>query len=642
MRFVNPPRSRIIDVRDYGAVSGQDCSAAFQNAYLAANLASGRFSNPTIIYVPDGEWLLSYPVLSRLGSADAWTNPTLSAIGKVTLHDGWRAGMIFQGQSTENTIIRVPANSPGFQDAANPRGVFITGSEAGASTNRNPNPQGGGNIAFRHGIYGLTILIEAGNPGAIGLDMVVTNRGGASNLKIIDLGGSAKYGLSFHRVGSGPAYYKNIFVEGFEYAVFQSGLNNEQRSDYHLTFEKLTIRNQKIAGIRINGMPICFRGITSYNNVPVLTNGSKRSNVSITSSTFFPNEIISKGAIAGRVPSTPIADTAIKSDLGELYLRNITNNAYQRTYEDKSITPSRIGTGNIVEYSTRLTAFASPTAPSKLDLPVLDAPEFNSVDLADYANVEDYGANGLSSADSWAAIQEAIDSGKKIVYLPNGVYWISQPLILRNNCVKLVGMTARIQRLVGFTDYPIIIRDGTHPFVCLEHLWVDGILHDCQRTLVLRHANCRLLNDPTGVLATSPNAIGGRTFVEDVMAIINSDYPHDFWLRQYDPEFAVYNLKVTGGTCWVSGAKMETDSDFGTYSTNILARQGARLQIDSMHIYPLKDIPKNIAAIEIDEAKAQINFRIGTGTFGTVIKEKRNGVTRTMNVFNTSLFRSQA
>lgn len=648
--FFNPPGSRLADIRDFGAVNGQDCSAAFQNAYIWANANASRFANPKPVFVPKGVWLVRYPILSRIGSADAYTNPTLTAIGKVALYDGWQAGMIFIGESTHESIIRVPANSPGFQDTNAPIGVFTTGSELGGSSTaiRQPNPTGGGNIAFRHGIYNLTIIIEANNPGAIGIDSVVTNRGGVEDVRIVDEGGSAKYGLSFHRTGSGPALYKGIVIEGFDHAIWQGTLAGLQKSDYHLTFEDITIANQRAAGFGLNGIVTSIRGLVSYNSVRVLKNISSRSNITLTNATLHKTSVIAKGAVAGVDTEAPAlaGTTAITSTGGQLYLKNIiNNNAYETTYRDTSVSPARSATSNVSEYFTKFTnsIFTGKNGSSRLNLPVLNAPIFNSQDLQDYVNVEAYGANGRATTpvDCSDAIQQAIDSGKSIVYFPNGTYYISKSIILRGGAVKLIGLTARVARMSSFTGFPFVMADGTSPYVILEHLRFDGLLHDSQRTLVMKHCNCESFGIGTNInFRNTVNSIGGRTFIEDCMASINADFPHDFWCRQLNSEFCADNMRITGGSCWVNGYKTEGDTSRPTtFSTNVRALNGARVQIEGAHMYPLASIPARIAAIEIVDSEVQINFRTGgVGGYATTIRETRGGVTETRNESNTAMF----
>ena len=59
--------------------------------------------------------------------------------------------------------------------------------------------------------------------------------------------------------------------------------------------------------------------------------------------------------------------------------------------------------------------------------------------VAEWANVDNFGADPTGSMDSAAAIQKAIDSGAKAVFFP-GSYRLTQTVILRGAVCRIVGL----------------------------------------------------------------------------------------------------------------------------------------------------------------------------------------------------------
>ena len=106
--------------------------------------------------------------------------------------------------------------------------VIRTGSEDPS------NPDGSGNQAFRHSIYHLTIDTGTGNPGAIGLDYLASNRGAVEDVIIRSGDGEGFCGLSMMRQWPGPALIKRVSILGF-----QSGIMI-QHYEYSMKTEKNT------------------------------------------------------------------------------------------------------------------------------------------------------------------------------------------------------------------------------------------------------------------------------------------------------------------------------------------------------------------------------------------------------------------
>ena len=137
------PADAVLDVTrpPYAVVpdDGQDDAAAIQRA-VSENLDRG-----VALFFPNGVYDLDQGIVFR------------DTKGK------WRPHVAIRGESREGTVFRLREQAAGMQDAANPRGVFTTGSfwEPG------DHESGGGNKAFRNNFSDFTLDTGRGNPGAL-------------------------------------------------------------------------------------------------------------------------------------------------------------------------------------------------------------------------------------------------------------------------------------------------------------------------------------------------------------------------------------------------------------------------------------------------------------------------------------------
>ena len=113
------------------------------------------------LYFPNGVYLVSRQL--------AWKDET----------GGWGAYLSFQGQSQSGTIIRLVDRAPGFADPSHPKAVIYTASQVGHAPD---NPGGIGNEAYLNNINDLTLDSGTGNPGAIGIYYLGSNRSQLSNV----------------------------------------------------------------------------------------------------------------------------------------------------------------------------------------------------------------------------------------------------------------------------------------------------------------------------------------------------------------------------------------------------------------------------------------------------------------------------
>lgn len=518
--IVFPADATVWDVTDYGAIPNDDIddTEAFRAAFTEALDFDGRYGAMRIIYVPNGEYLVSDSLNAKnLNDIEKW--------------NGWRAGFFLQGQSSKWAVIRLKDNIPKFGNPSHPIPVLSTGSETKRNAPR--TSEGGGNEAFRHYIRNITIDIGSGNPGAIGIDYLVNNRGGIYDviIKSSDPNSAGHTGLAMNRYWPGPGIIKNITIEGFDYGIAM--LNHKQ---YGMTFEHVTLKNQKKYGVRIEKNTASIRDLKSDNSVPAVFCEATDSHITLIDA-----------KLKGGAPNEVAIDIN-----GKFYGRNITISGYGKSIEDRTENNEDRTADFVKEYSNfGIFKKYNEAINGAIRLPIKETPEFHTDDLSQWAGVDN------SASDDLPAIEAAINSGKPIVYLPRGSYYVSNTIAIKGNVRKFVGLNAYIDKTSNFPeDAPLIRFDGGEgDFTILQNIRLQGdIEHNSSKTLAVVNfefpRGARYYNTPKGT---------GDLFFEDVLGrVTRINHPQNVWVRQLNSEFAkgtfFYNK---GGTVWLFGYKTE-------------------------------------------------------------------------------------
>ncbi len=567
-----------------------DDRAAIQAAINWAIGNNGRYHTAKFLYFPNGTYLISDTIQSRV-STSGFSN-------------GWRAGMIFVGQSQANTIIKLANNASGFTDPSSRKSMIITGSE-------NPNNSsealdGSGNEAFRHQIHNLTVDTGNGNIGAVAVDFNASNRGAVRDV-LIRSGDSQKRGiigleLRKNGDGVGPLIVKNVTIDGFDRGI------RGNNSTYSSTFENLTFRNQKVSVIDPGGSMFTIRNLTSTNSVPVLDDSSNLAHV----------VILNANVSGGSSTNTAFANR------GKLLLRDVQSSGYGTVVDNFSggtpDIPSNGGSTMVSEFSSHSPrSLFSNTRTTTLRLPVEETPTYANNNFSDWANVENFGATKNNSSDNdGPAIQAAIDSGAKIVYFPNGDYRVSTPIYVRGSVRKIIGFESKVGVSSDFSA-PEMFRFDSTGTVIFRNLSLFGkVTHNSSGTLALVHCDFR------GSDYHNTSAGTGKTFLEDVISpVIRLNGPsHRLWGRQLNCEHATTEFRNDGATAWLLGFKTEREY-------NILdARNGSFTEIFGGHFQVSNNASSTIPCLEIENSTTSINFGIYQSAYPLVVRETRNGVTR--------------
>ncbi len=566
--FRLPDDAGVVDVkRDFGAKGDgkADDTEAIRKAIAFAFDKTGRYASPAFVYFPKGTYLVSGPLESKV-EAHGWSG-------------GWRAGMLLVGENRSRSIIKLADSAEGYSDPENPKWVVASGSESDKRTKPGDKPlDGGGNRAFRHSVINLTIDTGKGNPGAIALDYVANNRGTVREVTLRSGDGAGYCGLRLERHWPGPALVKNVTIEGFDFGI------RVHHYQYSMTFEHITLRNQNKLAIYNTNNALAIRGLRSENRVPVLTTWGHSLIV------LLDSELTGGAADA----------TALTGD-GQFYLRNVTVAGYGQAVNDKRAkrTIPVEGERAVIDLHTTSAYAVGGAAIEPLNLPVAESPEFWSNDPDDWINVRSFESQAVRGTwkdgdgkehegivDWSPAIQAAIDSGKPIVYLPNGVYRVQQQIVLRGQVRVITGFQSSITPsapMPSHGDAPgkmgrqamIRFESGPAEGLILQHLRIDGIVEYAGKSpLVMRHV------DFGGYRNTAEGS--GDVFVEDTIgAPFHVHHPQRFFGRQINSEFGERPLfENRGGDVWLLGFKTEGEM-------TCLHQTAGRTEMLGAQFYPL-------------------------------------------------------
>ena len=565
-----------------------------------------RISNGSVTGVVFGRF--------NVGSASCAGSGYTSA-PKVTVLN-WRAYLRFEGQNKDTTFIRLKDHTPAF---ANANCNVAVGAEKTArevcpaviytASEWATGSGGWGEDAYENDIWNLTVQTGSGNPGAIALDWVDSNRGSVKNVNLVSGDGSGRCGLNVSRSnssGNGPGYIKNVSITGFDYGIDA----NAAATEVGLTFEHVNLVGQKVYGVLNGNMPNWFRSVSSNNTVPVFVNQG------VGSLTVVDGQFAS-----GDSGTSAILDQSAGHG-GLLYLRNVATSGYSSALAAGN---AAVSGSTVAEYSSNGVSTLFASAQGSLNLPVEETPEWVDNNFNDWADVSAYGVSPNTWKDVTAGIQAALNSGKPVIYFPYGTYVVSGTLHIPSTVRKIVGSNSGIggadgaPRVPTFScesqsGNPVEIRNFTFNTATLGY---PTFLNGCSSPLVLAN----ILN-ARGYGNTSAGT--GNLYLEDTAlpGLVNVSN-QQVWARQLDIEDGVNpHMAYTGGSAWILGYKTEGASSLlsatnsrveviGTFHSN-------NQSVSPLPAYTFTDTPFSLAG-----------FSMYNG-WPTVISESRAGVVKTL------------
>ncbi|MEO1575743.1 MAG: glycosyl hydrolase family 28-related protein, partial [Pseudomonadota bacterium] len=556
---------------------GLDDTAAVNQAL--ADHPDGNF----IIYLPDGQ----YDISDRLD----W--PAAPGGGTGTEQD-WRY-TVLQGQSRDGTVIQLADAAPGYTDPASPRAMLWTGTGAAQR--------------FRNAVRDLTLHTGSGNAGAVGMQFKANNQGGIFNVRIVDGDNSGVRGIDFRYANEiGPLLVRDVVVEGFNVGVdIFFNVNS-------LTFENLTLRNQRVYGLRNRQQSVSIRGLVSENAVPALYMFNQGSYTTLVDSTL-----------------TGIGDAANQSAIiygSGLFVRNVTTTGYANaiTFLFNGTTPAAQVSGPVVDEFTSTAPLATcDNLPRSLNLPVADAPVIPWGDpAADWVNIDAFGAvSDTSGGDDSAAIQAALNDGAATVYVPASgqfprSYRMETDVNVPAHVRRIIGTEGRI----GGAGRFLLAEDGEPVIFERFQSLASGVVHTSARTAVFSSMGLKYEAAATGA---------GDVFLQDVVGGPWAFNGQRVWGRQVNTEQDGTNIVNNGSDLWILGIKTEKR---GTVIETI---NGGRTEVLGGMLYTTSPTTDDPAFVTTNAAASIAGMRetnFGANPYAVPFAETRNGVTSTLPAGN--------
>ena len=464
-----------------------------------------------LLYFPAGTYLVSKTI--------QWSNRNSSGGA------AWGNNYL-QGEHVSKTIIRLKDST--FTDDQKPESIMWCGGFGSADW-------------FNNYVQDMTFDVGKKNPGAIGLQFYSNNYGAVRNCRFVASQGSGVVGLDLaHRDMNGPLLIKNCEVIGFQRGMSTGHAVNGQ------TFEHITVRDQSKCGFTNEGQAISIRELVSDNAVPAIQ--------------CYGTLCLIDAKLTGRKAASNMP-AIVNFNGGRIFLRNIKTSGYGRALGDvvtpdsaaafRITGPDKLGSEgpNISEYCSHPVTSPFASATTSIGLVVKETPAVLLDDPKSWANVDDFGADPKGQSDSSAAIQKAMDSGARTVFLP-GFYVMKKTVIIRGKVQRILGTG-------GWVDYngeakpDFRIVDGAAPVVSIEHIshMSGGIEIDTRRTIVFRSVGCNL--------TFTNNSEDGELFFEDFCTHDLKLKNQKVWARQLNIENEGTHLVNDDSNLWILGYKTE-------------------------------------------------------------------------------------
>ncbi|WP_299249357.1 glycosyl hydrolase family 28-related protein [uncultured Aquimarina sp.] len=537
-----------------------------------------------IIYLPNGTYLVSDRIeWPRVSDTDF--NCTTEQSCRYTS---------LQGQSKNGTIIKLKDNAPGYQDKQNRKAVTWAG--LGVAQR------------FRNSIRNLTINVGSGNPGAVATQFKASNQGGIFDVHFTSDDGGGRYGIDFAYSNEiGPLLVKNVEIDGFDIAVITNFNVNS------ITFENITIRDQKDFGFLIQQQVVTIRKLKSFNDVTAIRTNNQGSH------TILIDSELNGTGNASNVPAIFYG--------ANLFARNVETSGYKNaiTYNLNGTTPiNRFEGPYIDEFTSETPVRLCDNINKSLNLPIQETPVIPLDDPSEWANIEDFGARtDKNFGDDTAAIQAALNSGASTIYVPvssfrNGRYTMNDNVTVPSTVKRIIGTEGDISgpgkfELIGGTS-PIIIERFNN--------FASGIIHTANRALIIKSSILR------GGSYTSIS--GADLFLEDIVISDITFSNQNVWARQFNTEATNLGVNVTNDNAnlWILGLKTELRG------TKIKTINGGRTEVLGGHMYTIGSDNSEAPMFVVENGSLSLagirETSFDNNPYQNVVQETRGSVTKTL------------
>lgn len=515
-----PADSGIVNVTDFGAFPNDD-----EDDTAAIQAALDRFPGGNrIVYLPPGVYVVT----------DTLRWPDGEQPGQA------QKRVILQGAGESLSILRLPEGTSGFSEST-PKPLIWTGSKPAQR--------------FRNAIRDLTIEIEAKNRTAIGMQFNATNQGGIRNVTIRAAEGSGRIGLDLgHTDEIGPLLVRNLTVDGFDLGISTKWPVNSN------TFEHVRLMNQRRYGWWNYHQMIFVRGLISEGESTVLYNEKNSwGSVLLMDSHLHGVEASSQTPGIFNQRQLVLRDVEIFD-----YRKAIDNSDRERDKGDiteAGLIVEDTSHANVVSPFRKMKDGTLAEAGEVRRLPVKETPDVPWGDpTKDWANLLSFGADPSGEKNSSPALQRAIDSGKKTIFLPAaGDFRFEGEVRIRGPVERIIGLEGRFT-VTGEPVWKLV--DGDHPegmadspIVIIERLGQRNggneikLRQESQRTLVI--------SSVTGFNVEGHGT--GDLFIDDLSGHLDRVAPgQNVWCRQLNSERRDgVKCRNMGGNLWILGMRAE-------------------------------------------------------------------------------------
>jgi hypothetical protein len=531
-----PMKNGILDVkRLFGAVGDgvHDDTQALIDAMNYVMQSSGptnknaNHGNSTnIIYLPNGTYLVSRTVIH-------------STYEKQRLYS-----IRFQGQNRDRTVIKLKDNAFGESNLP----VVSFGNETS------------NNLVASNFFENITIDTGTGNPGAIGLRFAGANNAAVRKVTIKSTDPKRKglIGIDIS-IGSTHGYYHDIEIVGFDY-----GFKFLPVHQTHVSLEDIRLIQQARAGLWLIDSGVSARKIHSVNSVPaVLMTGDAGHLVIIDSNLRGSDE----------------KQAAIDSQKGVLFVRNVHTHGYGLSIKREL---TSVTARHIKEYVSHTVSNIFPNKKRSLNLPIEETPDISchAFPHKDWVNVTSFGAKPGDDKDDTNEIQQAMNSGKPVIYFPPGKYVLSDSISIPSSVRSVNFMFSDFEPKYSLksdenkgaflingnsSDPPLLLEDlRIWMYPEIKHYW---FLHNSKRTLVMKDMHAQRGSMYRNTVS------GGKVYLENVSnvdsMVMRMQDPDSVpgncftfigqkvWARWFNPERAEPQMLNEGSTIWILGFKTE-------------------------------------------------------------------------------------
>jgi hypothetical protein len=629
--FVLPPEQVTIKniCSDYGAIpdDGKDDTEAFR-AWCSDSCRR--------LYIPSGTYLVNSQL--RIGA------------------DMRRVFIIGERRST--TIIRLTANSTGFDDPRQPRAFIHT-----RRVDQHPEQN------YHNYVQHLTIEIGPGNPGAIALNFHTNNTGVVKNVAIRSVGEHSRrprIGLAVDDKWFGPGSVHYLTVRGFETGVYLGSSQN------HCAFEHISITDCDI-GMHACGIswrtryaqassgatPVTWDDI--YRRGIFASEGANGYGCSIrdlvttrcriglqcdigdTTSHGHTGQVV---IVDSRFLHGPVAGAAIVDNHAHVRACGVRSSGYDTVVAVAGDTTDILASGpqrrnHLTQYispgiawkwrprCSEYTSAADSAACCRPGIPVQESPEYQ------YPQSSDEWAVMPPDTDITAALQQAIDAGVRTIFLqPRAT--ITKTILVRNRVERIMGLGKAsyidTDALDGAPAFRVV--EGAAEAVIFEmHYWFGHMQQDAARTVVFRHG--------WGTYSHTDNARAATAFYESAgtRQFVFTDMTA--YLRGVNTGLGgddAPNIVNDGGRVWILGHKAEdfatkvattnhgcTDLLGATYRQNWDRDDGVHLLLEDNPLFIVDNACANLSFCTWKEW-----YKDPAYNYKYLVRETREGLTRTL------------